>query len=213
MHTGHPWVCRGTAAAPCAPPEIHPFWFQKHLLGVRTLRRCFFEGSPRPAPGFRAFSAQNLAQTAPNIEPKTPSESQKKPSAFGAHFRRNSADSSSRMRQKKIADFVQRTVFGLAHPHLLGLPQFQRLSAARARCLSSCAAPRLTKRHLRAPRRAGRLRKTRFYALFRACFGAAAAGNSARGFRGQQDGGRAAHRSDGCRIDLACARRPRARRG
>ena len=43
-------------SAPCDPENLH-FSVKKHLLGVPTLRRCFFGGSPGPAPGFRAFSA------------------------------------------------------------------------------------------------------------------------------------------------------------
>ena len=151
--------------APC-DPENHHFSVKKRLLGVDTLRRHFFEGSPDSAPGFGQISGRNLAQQAPNIGLERPCESQRKPSAFGAHFRRNSAARDSRIRQENISDSAQRTVFGFARPHLLGWPQFQRLSAAQARCLSGYAAPRLIGRHLGAPRRAGRPRRTRFCVAF-----------------------------------------------
>ena len=156
---------RSRWATPC-DPENHHFSAKNSLPGVDTPRREFLRSFAVPTLVCGAFSARNLAQQAPNIGLERPCESQRKPSAFRAHFRRNSASSDSRIRQENISDSAQRTVFGLARPHLLGLPQFQRLSAARARCLSSCAAPRLIQRHLGAPRRAGRLRKTRFYVAF-----------------------------------------------
>ena len=157
---------------PC-DPENQPFSAKNSLLGVDTLslgvdtlRRHFFKASPGSAPAFRAFSARNLARAAPNIGLERPCESQRKPSAFGARFRRNSATRVSRIRQENISDSAQRTVFGLAAPHPVGLPQFQRLSAARARCLSGHPARRLIGRHLGAPRRAGRPRRTRFCVAF-----------------------------------------------
>ena len=150
---------------PC-DPENHRFRSQNSLLRVDTPRREFLRSFAVPALVCGVFSAQNLAQAAPNIEPKTPSESQRKPSAFGARFRRNSATRVSRIRRQNISDFAQRTVFGLARPHLVGLPHFQRLSAARSRCLSSYTAPRRDGRHVGAPRRAARPRKTRFCAAF-----------------------------------------------